>query len=464
MSSAAPVIEEAIEQPTPADADQLIGQFAEWASGLGHDAAAISGTISDLAELGKSQEQSFARLTTDVEAMLRANDEIGEQSRETVATVGVVRDALGHALEDARVLARSVANVQQGVATVTQSLGSVSKAATDISDIALQTRIIAFNASIEAARAGQAGRGFGVVAEAIKDLAQKVQASSQHISQTVRDLAERIERLSAESRIDGRSDGDAAVERAAQIFAERFPEVEQRVEAISTAAAGNRQTCDAVIGSMQDMTREIETSRESLDGAVADADRLLSHSESLIELTAASGHKTVDSPFIDRMLEISAAVTQCFEAAIDKGEITEAALFDEQYQEIEGSNPQQYLTRYIDFTDRVLPEFQEPMLEFSPLVAFCACVDRNGFLPTHNHKFSRKPGNDVEWNKGNCRNRRLFNDRTGLAAGRNLRPFLLQTYRRDMGGGEYVVMKDLSVPITIRGKHWGGVRLGYRFR
>ena len=53
-------------------------------------------------------------------------------------------------------------------------------------------------------------------------------------------------------------------------------------------------------------------------------------------------------------------------------------------------------------------------------------------------------------------------DRTGLAAGRSTRSFLLQTYRRDMGGGNFVVMKDVSAPISVRGRHWGGYRIGFR--
>jgi methyl-accepting chemotaxis protein len=56
----------------------------------------------------------------------------------------------------------------------------------------------------------------------------------------------------------------------------------------------------------------------------------------------------------------------------------------------------------------------------------------------------------------------MFNDRTGLAAGMNTKRFLLQTYRRDMGGGAFVLMKDASAPVIVAGRHWGGVRIGYR--
>ena len=45
---------------------------------------------------------------------------------------------------------------------------------------------------------------------------------------------------------------------------------------------------------------------------------------------------------------------------------------------------------------------------------------------------------------------------------RSTQPFLLQTYRRDMGGGQFVLMKDLSAPIWVNGRHWGAFRIGYR--
>ncbi len=89
-------------------------------------------------------------------------------------------------------------------------------------------------------------------------------------------------------------------------------------------------------------------------------------------------------------------------------------------------------------------------------------MDRNGYLPTHNRKFSQPPSQDPDWNAQNCRNRRIFNDRTGLASARNTRPILLQTYRRDMGGGQFVVMNELAAPIMVEGRHWGAFRIGFR--
>jgi methyl-accepting chemotaxis protein len=84
----------------------------------------------------------------------------------------------------------------------------------------------------------------------------------------------------------------------------------------------------------------------------------------------------------------------------------------------------------------------------------------NGYLPTHNPNYRLPQGKDPVWNSANCRNRRLFNDRAVKKVAANTRPFLLQTYRRDMGGGNFVLMKDLSSPIFVRGRHWGAFRMG----
>ena len=85
---------------------------------------------------------------------------------------------------------------------IVQVLHEVSAAAGDITQIALQTRLVAFNASVEAKRAGEAGRGFGVVADAVKDLAGRVEVSSKTIMGTLAQLDQRIEAFSREIRID----------------------------------------------------------------------------------------------------------------------------------------------------------------------------------------------------------------------------------------------------------------------
>ena len=166
---------------------------------------------------------------------------------------------------------------------------------------------------------------------------------------------------------------------------------------------------------------------------------------------------------VTRAMEAGTALTKIFEQAVARGEVKLEDLFDTDYVEIAGTDPQQYRTKYLDWADRALPPFQEAFLAKDKRLAFCAMVDRNGFLPVHNKIYShpQRPG-DVAWNTANSRNRRIFNDPAGLAAARNLRSYLVQSYARDMGNGNTVMMREIDVPIRVQGRHWGGFRTAYK--
>jgi methyl-accepting chemotaxis protein len=166
---------------------------------------------------------------------------------------------------------------------------------------------------------------------------------------------------------------------------------------------------------------------------------------------------------VTRALEAGVALTKIFEDAVASGAISIGDLFDENYVEIPGTNPLQHRTKFLDWADRALPAFQEAFREKDQRMAFCAMVDRNGYLPVHNKIYShpQRPG-DVAWNTANARNRRIFNDTAGLAAGRNQRSYLIQSYARDMGNGITIMMREIDVPIRVQGRHWGGFRTAYK--
>jgi methyl-accepting chemotaxis protein len=170
-----------------------------------------------------------------------------------------------------------------------------------------------------------------------------------------------------------------------------------------------------------------------------------------------------NAEFVNRALEAGEAISKLFNDAVARGTISAADLFDETYAPIEGTNPQQHRTKFLDFVERVLPAVQEPFISRDPRMVFCATVDRNGYLPMHNKIYShpQRPG-DVAWNTANCRNRRIFNDPAGLAAARNERTYLIQSYPRDMGNGQKIMMREIDVPIRVDGRHWGGFRTAYK--
>ncbi|SMX36284.1 hypothetical protein [Maliponia aquimaris] len=185
-------------------------------------------------------------------------------------------------------------------------------------------------------------------------------------------------------------------------------------------------------------------------------------SEPILQHAVALGGNGEDGVMITRVQDLSGQVALVMEQALADGRITEDALFARIYAPIPHSDLKQVLAPFTRLTDDILPPIQEPALMLDDRIVFCAAVDQNGYLPTHNRNFSHPQGEDPVWRAAHCRNRRIFDDRVGLKAGRNTRPFLLQVYRRDMGGGTFVMMKDLWAPILLRGRHRGGVRLAYR--
>ena len=170
-----------------------------------------------------------------------------------------------------------------------------------------------------------------------------------------------------------------------------------------------------------------------------------------------------NTEFVTRAMEAGTALTKIFEDAVASGAISIDDMFDTDYVEIPGSNPPQHRTRILNWADRALPPFQEAFLTRDPRMVFCVMIDRNGYLPVHNKIYShpQRPG-DVVWNTANSRNRRIFNDPAGLAAGRNLRSYLIQSYARDMGNGKTIMMREIDVPVRVKGRHWGGFRTAYK--
>ena len=168
------------------------------------------------------------------------------------------------------------------------------------------------------------------------------------------------------------------------------------------------------------------------------------------------------APMIALARDVSEAIQAAIEADIAAGRLSLADVFDTAYQEIPGTDPVQFSTRYLERFDALLPDLIEPALAKNPKMVFCLAIDRNGYIPVHNRKFSQKqrPG-EREWNFANSRNRRIFDDRAGLLAGRLTRPHLIQTYNRDMGNGTSIPMKEVDVPLVVQGRNWGGIRTAY---
>jgi methyl-accepting chemotaxis protein len=280
-------------------------------------------------------------------------------------------------------------------------------------------------------------------------------------------LTDRAEKLIAQGTASMRKAEDVqtgahAIGEAMNVVAKATSEMESEAGRITTAAADIETRCRGFLDTVEGLAGGVARTSDTLGQANQRIQRLIEATERLLGATAEAGETTLDSPFIERAMETAKTISKLFEESVAKGAISEADLFDRNYKWIDGTEPKKYLTKYTEFADRVLPNIQEAIVEWDKRVAFAAALDHNGYLPTHNRKFSNPPrAGDVAWNMANSRNRWIYNDRVGLNCGRNTKPFLMQIYRRNMGGGKFMMTKDVSAPIFVNGKHWGGFRIVY---
>jgi methyl-accepting chemotaxis protein len=452
----------------------LIAELASRIGNLGVEVADIAGHLDEVTSRASQQSTQFKQLQVGAETMVAGNREIDRAARETqsaASTAGVEitesRALIGGAVQHIGQLTSAVGRIEERLGSFSQLLKQIGDVAATIETIAKHTRLLALNAAVEAARAGEAGRGFAVVAAEVRNLAEGTRKATDRIGEIVRDLGNQIGGLIGESN-DATQHADQAGKGAEKVQGviiradDAFRTVGREIDAIAGSAEENLRHCDTTIAQLVDLANGVELSSVNLKQADQRIEGLLALSETLIEYIAESGVETTETPLIRAVIDTARRITAEFAAAVARGEITVAQLFDDNYREIPGTNPRQFLTAYVEFTDRVLPPIQDPLQKIDPRVVFCVAWAKGGYLPTHNPNYRMPQGPDPEWNAANCRNRRIFDDRAVRKVAQNRKTFLLQTYRRNMGGGKFVLMKDLSSPIFVDGRLWGAFRMGYQ--
>jgi methyl-accepting chemotaxis protein len=472
MSTAMPARPEV--SPERSESERLVDQLSNRLGGLGVELADVAGNVQEVANRVSTQSKHFVHLQKTAETMVSANHDIADASRavqsassDTVEEINQSRGAVETAIKHIAELVESVGRIETRLSAVSSALAQVAKVSSSIEAIAKQTNLLALNATIEAARAGTAGRGFAVVASEVKSLAEATRQATHEIGDTMRDLDGQLGNLigesgEASSRAKTASDGATQIQNIITRVQDGFTKVGQEIDGVAKAATSNLGHCDSVIEELRNLAKGVDLSSSDLRHADERVAKLLDLSDNLIALIADSGMETSDAPLIRVVVETAKRISDVFEAAIARGEIALDDLMDENYREIPGTDPKQYMTNYVEFTDRVLPALQDPVQKSDPRIVFCVAWAKGGYLPTHNPNYRLPQGKNPVWNNANCRNRRLFNDRAVKKVAANTRPLLVQTYRRDMGGGNFVLMKDASSPIFIRGRHWGAFRLGFR--
>jgi hypothetical protein len=227
----------------------------------------------------------------------------------------------------------------------------------------------------------------------------------------------------------------------------------QAAKEISFSTRQQTSACEQMAETMnevQDVARQVAECAAETERAIGELTSLTENLKYLMEEEITSKGKSAalaGAKIMERVLA----------SAIENGKFDSDELFDENYEPIPGTDPQKFHTSYDTYLDETIQEIEDDFLAKDSQVVFAVLVDRNGYLPTHNTKYSQPLTGDREKDKLGNRTKRLFNDKVGLTAAKNLHDVLVQAYARDTGEKIW----DISVPVYVKGRHWGAFRIGY---
>ena len=426
----------------------------------------VSDRIGEHMKMLDQLEEVTTRLLGDQARVSDSTDEARLLSEQAKAKLEAGREAIDGTIEGFKSLTDLIVQLGERMAGFAAAMSQVQTVSSTIEAIARKTNMLALNATIEAARAGDAGRSFAVVAAEVKKLAHDTRAATSQIGSTIGELTREAGAVTAEIRTGversrAAQSGFGTISETVREVSEIVGMVDRQTEGIAHSTSMIQTSVDRVKAGLTDFAADARDNGKEL----LTAEKRLAHlellSNTMLDTLANSGAEIDDTPFILKAQETCRQIEAAVERAIDNGELAVDDVFDRDYKIVEGTNPVQYDVRFNEAADRLIRPILDRSESSDSRVIGCAIGDVNGYLPTHLSKRSHPQGADPVWNDEHCRNKRILIDETTRMALASEQPATLATYRMELGD-KYIPVKNVFVPLWIKGRRWGNFELAYR--
>ncbi|HEK1768254.1 TPA: methyl-accepting chemotaxis protein [Pseudomonas putida] len=222
------------------------------------------------------------QMTAAVEEVANNAVSTADASRGADQTTRDGRDQVNQALSSIQQLVEDVTGTSSEIEQLATSANEISRVLDVIGSIAGQTNLLALNAAIEAARAGEAGRGFAVVADEVRALAHRTQQSTAEIEQMIGGIQTGTERAvgsmhSSQGRASGTLEIAEAAGQALELIAEAIAAINQRNLVIASASEEQAQVArevDRNLVNIRDLAMQTSAGANQTSAAAQDLSRL----------------------------------------------------------------------------------------------------------------------------------------------------------------------------------------------